>query len=178
MEAVFFVVVGMLTIAHSDYLLERLGAKALGLAGAVVAIVLLALVLFPPVPMYTEASKAALVTLMLAWATAGAVMAGAYLYGYDERMVGRYALGLAVVSLFLGTYFLVGDWTDPATISYPAGAVTLLLAVVAATTHLVIICRPPFAPPKQFVGLVTMASGAVVLVIGLLALVGVVGLAA
>ena len=178
MEAVFFVVVGMLTIAHSDYMLGRVGAKALGLAGALVAIVLLALVLFQPVPMYTEASNTALVTLMLVWAIAGAVAAGAYLYGYDERMVGNHALGLAVVSLFLGIYFLIGDWTDSATISYPAGAATLLLAIVAATTYLVAVLRSPFVLPKQFVGLVTMVSGAVVLIIGLLALVGVVELAA
>ena len=178
MEAVFFVVVGMFTMAHSDYMLERVGAKAVGLAGAVAAIVMLALVVVQPVPMDTEASEAALVTLMLAWAMAGAVVAGAYICGYDERMVGRHALGVAAVSLFLGIYFIIGNWTDPATISYPAGAVTLLLAVVAATTYLVTVMRPPLAPPKQFVGLVTMASGAVVLVIGLLALVGVVELAA
>lgn len=178
MEAVFFVVVGMLTIAHSDYLLGRVGAKALGLAGALVAIVLLALVLYQPVPMYTEASQAALVTLMLVWASAGVVMAGAYLYGYDERMVGHHALGLAVTSLFLGIYFVIGDWTDPAKISYAAGAVTLLLAVVAATTHMIIIWPSPLAPPKQFVGLVTMASGAVAIIVGLLALVGAIELTA
>ncbi|MBI4282822.1 MAG: hypothetical protein HY672_05005 [Chloroflexi bacterium] len=178
MEAVFFVVVGMLTMAYSDYLLERVGAKAVGMAGALVAVVLLTLVLVQPVPMYTQASEAAIVTLMLVWAVAGAVVAGAYLWGYDERMVGRHALGVAAVSLFLGVYFIIGDWTDPAAISYAAGAVTLLLAVVAATTYLVVIMRPPLAPPKQFVGLVTMASGAVVLVIGLLTLVGVLDLAA
>ena len=178
MEAVFFVVVSPLIMAQSRYLLGHITAKAVGLAGAVVAIVLLALVVFAPVTRYTVVANPALVTLILWWALFGAVAAGVYIYGYDERSMGWNAVGAALVSLFVGLYFLIGDWTDPASISYYAGGVILVLAVVAALTHWAIVYPPPFALPRKVAGWVNLVGSAAVGIIGLLALVGAIDLPA
>ncbi len=177
MEAVFFVVVASFLLALADLLLGRVTAKAVGLVGGVVAIALLSLVLFQPVGEYTAVTRPALVALILWWALVGAGSAGAYLYSHDEKGVGCLAGSASVVSLFVGLYFIIGDWSDPASISYWAGAVTLVLSVVSGV-YWTTVYMPRLIPSKKVAGWITMLSGAAVGIIGLLALVGAIDLPA
>ncbi len=96
--------------AHAWQMLGRYGSpRSLGVVGAGVGIILLALVALWRDEAIIVGSDNALSALVLAWAIYGGLLAAVAMRGYDQRTLGYYGLFLALVSVVFVLYYFLGD---------------------------------------------------------------------
>ena len=96
--------------AHAWQMLGRYGSpRSLGVVGAGVGIILLALVALWRDAAIIVGSDNALSALVLTWAIYGGLLAAVAMRGYDQRTLGYYGLFLALVSGVFVLYYFLGD---------------------------------------------------------------------
>jgi hypothetical protein len=146
MDLVFLLAIPVVLWTQSWYLLGLYpNPRSLGMVSGVVAIVLLAAVLYqdrlplavePPADLgkFIELSTA-LSAFVVGWAVYAALVSGVYLWGTPSRTLGFFSLFLAVVSAVYGVYFFIGDRLldsgDIISFSWLLGVDAILLAILA-----------------------------------------------
>ena len=110
MEMAFLFILPAALWAHAWQMLGRYGSpRSLGVVGAGVGIILLALVALWRDAAIIVGSDNALSALVLTWAIYGGLLAAVAMRGYDQRTLGYYGLFLALVSVVFGLYYFLGD---------------------------------------------------------------------
>lgn len=145
MEMAFLFILPAALWAHAWQMLGRYGSpRSLGVVGAGVGIILIALVAFWRDSAIIAGSDNALSALVLAWAVYCALLGAVSMRGYDQRTLGYYGLFLLLVSIMFVLYYFLGDAvlsTQDASptgflgrglgvISYVMGAYSIILAVL------------------------------------------------
>ena len=151
MEMAFLFILPAALWAHAWQMLGRYGSpRSLGVVGAGVGIILLALVALWRDAAIIVGSDNALSALVLTWAIYGGLLAAVAMRGYDQRTLGYYGLFLALVSVVFVLYYFLGDAvlsTQDASptgflgqgvgvISYIMGAYAAILAVLGGLLFL------------------------------------------
>ena len=151
MEMAFLFILPAALWAHAWQMLGRYGSpRSLGVVGAGVGIILLALVALWRDAAIIVGSDNALSALVLTWAIYGGLLAAVAMRGYDQRTLGYYGLFLALVSVVAVLYYFLGDAvlsTQDASptgflgqglgvISYIMGAYAAILAVLGGLLFL------------------------------------------
>ena len=151
MEMAFLFILPAALWAHAWQMLGRYGSpRSLGVVGAGVGIILLALVALWRDAAIIVGSDNALSALVLTWAIYGGLLAAVAMRGYDQRTLGYYGLFLALVSMVFVLYYFLGDAvlsTQDASptgflgqgvgvISYIMGAYAAILAVLGGLLFL------------------------------------------
>ena len=151
MEMAFLFILPAALWAHAWQMLGRYGSpRSLGVVGAGVGIILLALVALWRDAAIIVGSDNALSALVLTWAIYGGLLAAVAMRGYDQRTLGYYGLFLALVSAVFVLYYFLGDAvlsTQDASptgflgqglgvISYIMGAYAAILAVLGGLLFL------------------------------------------
>ena len=151
MEMAFLFILPAALWAHAWQMLGRYGSpRSLGVVGAGVGIILLALVALWRDAAIIVGSDNALSALVLTWAIYGGLLAAIAMRGYDQRTLGYYGLFLALVSVVFVLYYFLGDAvlsTQDASptgflgqglgvISYIMGAYAAILAVLGGLLFL------------------------------------------
>ena len=110
MEMAFLFILPAALWAHAWQMLGRYGSpRSLGVVGAGVGIILLALVALWRDAAIIVGSDNALSALVLTWAIYGGLLAAVAMRGYDQRTLGYYGLFLALVSVVFVLYYFLGD---------------------------------------------------------------------
>ena len=151
MELAFLFVLPAAFWAHAWHMLGRYSSpRSLGVVGAGVAIILLAIVAMWRDSAIIVGSDNALSALVLAWAVYGALLAAVGMRGYDQRTLGYYGLFVSLVSIVFVLYYFLGDAVlsnqdvSPTgflgqglgVISYIMGAYALVLAILGGLLFL------------------------------------------
>ena len=151
MEMAFLFILPAALWAHAWQMLGRYGSpRSLGVVGAGVGIILLALVALWRDSAIIVGSDNALSALVLTWAIYGGLLAAVAMRGYDQRTLGYYGLFLALISVVFVLYYFLGDAvlsTQDASptgflgqglgvISYIMGAYAAILAVLGGLLFL------------------------------------------
>ena len=151
MEMAFLFILPAALWAHAWQMLGRYGSpRSLGVVGAGVGIILLALVALWRDAAIIVGSDNALSALVLTWAIYGGLLAAIAMRGYDQRTLGYYGLFLALVSVVFVLFYFLGDAvlsTQDASptgflgqglgvISYIMGAYAAILAVLGGLLFL------------------------------------------
>ena len=198
MDLVFLLAMPGVLWVQSWYLLGfYTNPRALGMAAALVAVLLLGVVLFqdndrlPLTPVYPDPAtgtsflslQTAFSTFVLLWALYSGLIAGVYLWGLDTRTLGFYSLFLALTSVLFAVYFFLGgeliDSGEVNQVSWLLGAVAVLLGVLAALLFFHLALAPagrgePVASTMRTVtGWCYMVFSVAVLVLGGLLLLGI-----
>ena len=151
MEMAFLFVLPAALWAHAWQMLGRYGSpRSLGVVGAGVGVILLALVALWRDSAIIIGSDNALSGLVLAWAVYCALLAAVSMRGYDQRTLGYYGLFLTLVSVVFVLYYFLGDAVlssqdaSPTgflgqglgVISYLMGAFSIVLAILGGLLFL------------------------------------------
>ncbi len=172
MDLVFLLAISSGLWVQSWYLLGFYpNPRTLGIMAAGVAIILLAVVIFPvaavvqtPAPGVNEFFvdvPTALSAFILMWAVYEAMVAGIYLWGLDTRSLGFYSLllwigsGVFAVYMFLGGEILGSGVVEP--VSWLLGTAGILLAIQSALLFFYLALQPAGAgePPASTMRTVT-----------------------
>lgn len=132
MEMAFLFVLPAALWAHAWQMLGRYDSpRSMGVVGAAVAIILLALVALWRDSAVIVGSDNALAGFVLAWAIYCALLAGVSMRGYDQRTLGYYGLFLAIVSIVFVLYYFLGDAVLSSQDSSPTGFLGQGLGVIS-----------------------------------------------
>ena len=132
MEMAFLFVLPAALWAHAWQMLGRYDSpRSMGIVGAAVAIILLALVALWRDSAVIVGSDNALAGFVLAWAIYCALLAGVSMRGYDQRTLGYYGLFLAIVSIVFVLYYFLGDAVLSSQDASPTGFLGQGLGVIS-----------------------------------------------
>ncbi len=132
MEMAFLFILPAALWAHAWQMLGRYGSpRSLGVVGAGVGIILLALVAMWRDSAIIIGSDNALSALVLAWAMYGGLLAAVAMRGYDQRTLGYYGLFLALVSVVFVLYYFLGDAVLSSQDASPTGFLGQGLGVIS-----------------------------------------------
>ena len=132
MEMAFLFVLPAALWAHAWQMLGRYDSpRSMGVVGAAVSIILLALVALWRDSAVIVGSDNALAGFVLAWAIYCALLAGVSMRGYDQRTLGYYGLFLAIVSIVFALYYFLGDAVLSSQDASPTGFLGQGLGVIS-----------------------------------------------
>lgn len=132
MEMAFLFVLPAALWAHAWQMLGRYGSpRSMGVVGAGVAIILLALVALWRDSAIITGSDNALSAFVLAWALYCALLAGVSMRGYDQRTLGYFGLFLAIISVVFVLYYFLGDAVLSSQDASPTGFLGQGLGVIS-----------------------------------------------
>ncbi|MCE2405287.1 MAG: hypothetical protein J4F43_09050 [Dehalococcoidia bacterium] len=172
MDLIFLLAISGALWVQSWYLLGFYpNPRTLGVMAAGVAIVLLAVVIFPVAPIVQTPAPGvneffvdvptALSAFILMWVVYEAMVAGVYLWGLDTRSLGFYSLilwigsGVFAVYMFLGGEVLGSGVVEP--VSWLLGTAGILLGIQSALLFFYLALQPAGAgePPASTMRTVT-----------------------